>query len=153
MVREAFSLLRQSIIHVEKDDVDIDEDNENDQGGRGGNGEGMEVDEGAVDAAHESSFNNSSSMAGSGGVPSSHAPREPSASAADTPAPQPKRKTRITYDQYMSIMNLGMFFFSFSSRDKSIRILTLPSPKNGYQSLCISLKRSVEVSPGWNERT
>ena len=121
MVREAFSLLRQSIIHVEKDDIDFDDDEGDENGGDDQDplADGMEVDdEAARDAADiaaleeaESSFNASGDRT-SGTEGSSSAP-----AAAAAPAPVPaaapqKKKLKITYDKYMSIMNLGEFGFS-----------------------------------------
>ncbi len=84
-VREAFSLLRQSIISVEKDDVDVDEDDEDiEPPGHAGN---QDDDE----SAH-----GDSSMADS----PSHATPTPSNQQGQRP------KTKITYDKYMSILNL-----------------------------------------------
>ncbi|KAL8777204.1 MAG: hypothetical protein Q9213_007960 [Squamulea squamosa] len=82
-VREAFSLLRQSIISVEKDDVDVDEDEEEED----------------VDLARPDNGN---------------AERDGDSPMADspdgTPAPAVQHgqrpKTKITYDKYMSILNL-----------------------------------------------
>jgi DNA replication licensing factor MCM6 len=76
-VREAYNLLRQSIISVEKDDVEVEEE------------------EAAVAAAGAEDSNADADMA-DGGAEN----RDPSA----TPAPR-KEKTKITYDKYMSILN------------------------------------------------
>ncbi|KAE9961577.1 hypothetical protein BLS_001737 [Venturia inaequalis] len=78
-VREAFNLLRQSIIHVERDDVEVeDEAEQNDEVPAEGE---MDVD---------GNDNGESQL------------RDPSA----TPAPeQQKSKTKITYDRYMAILN------------------------------------------------
>lgn len=83
-VREAFNLLRQSIISVEKDDVEVEDD-----------------EEGAADAE-------AGADAEMGDVEQEHAGRGPSASASATPAAQqPQReKKKITYDHYMSILNM-----------------------------------------------
>ena len=115
MVREAFSLLRQSIIHVEKDDIDFDDDGDEDGGDdQDPPADGMEVDDDAArDAADiaameeaESSFNASgdrtSATEGSSSAPAA------AAAPASVPAAAPqKKKLKITYDKYMSIMNLG----------------------------------------------
>ncbi|KAI4222914.1 MAG: hypothetical protein L6R36_005805 [Xanthoria steineri] len=81
-VREAFSLLRQSIISVEKDDIDVDEDEEDIEARHHPNSEDRDQDD------------SDSPMADS---------------PNGTPAPSsaiPKPKTKITYDKYMSILNL-----------------------------------------------
>lgn len=84
-VNEAFGLLRQSIIHVEKDDVEVDD--EDDEVPAGGD------EEMQMDAEDEE-----------GGVST----RDPTA----TPGPSvrasmpPREKTKITYDRYMQILNL-----------------------------------------------
>lgn len=76
-VREAFNLLRQSIIHVERDDVEVeDEAEQNDEVPADGE---MDVD---ADSNGESQL------------------RDPSA----TPVLE-KAKTKITYDRYMAILN------------------------------------------------
>lgn len=83
-VREAFNLLRQSIISVEKDDVEVEDD-----------------EEGAADAE-------AGADAEMGDAEQENAGRGPSASASATPAAQqPQReKKKITYDHYMSILNM-----------------------------------------------
>lgn len=77
-VREAFNLLRQSIISVEKDDVEVDDE-----------------DEGEVDGEVER--DGDSPMAEADG--DDDEAREPSAQP-------PLRRTKITYDKYMAILNL-----------------------------------------------
>lgn len=85
-VNEAFGLLRQSIIHVEKDDVEVDD--EDDEVPTGDSE--MQIDADEEDAG--------ASM------------RDPTA----TPGPAssmrasmpPREKTKITYDRYMQILNL-----------------------------------------------
>jgi DNA replication licensing factor MCM6 len=80
-VREAFNLLRQSIIHVERDDVEVE-----DEVGSAEQNDELPADaEMDVDADAENGANQL---------------RDPSA----TPAPE-KGKTKITYDRYMSILN------------------------------------------------
>lgn len=85
-VREAFNLLRQSIISVEKDDVEVDDDEEEVEpirrGGLDANDEpmhGAEYDDGSV---HQRISNTPGLAEGTG------------------------RRTKITHDQYMVILNL-----------------------------------------------
>lgn len=85
-VNEAFGLLRQSIIHVEKDDVEVDD--EDDEVPTGDSEMQIDADEEDVGAST----------------------RDPTA----TPGPAssmrasmpPREKTKITYDRYMQILNL-----------------------------------------------
>jgi DNA replication licensing factor MCM6 len=100
IVREAYSLLRQSIIHVEQDDIQF-EDDEDDMPPID------EMDEDAIDMADaaaldqaEASFQQTSS--GANGSSSA-----PVAESSATPVPSaPKKKLRISYNRYMEIMNL-----------------------------------------------
>ena len=78
-VREAFNLLRQSIISVEKDDVEVDD----------------EDDVEPVDVDRDGDGDGDSPMADGDGLPEGD----------DTPAPA-SRRTKITYDNYMAILNL-----------------------------------------------
>ncbi|CAZ85275.1 unnamed protein product [Tuber melanosporum] len=75
-VNEAFGLLRQSIIHVEKEDVEIDDDDEADE----------EMQEDIDQESREPT-----AAVSTPGMSSSQPPRE---------------KTKITYDRYMQILNL-----------------------------------------------
>ncbi|KAF2744181.1 MCM-domain-containing protein [Sporormia fimetaria CBS 119925] len=87
-VKEAYNLLRQSIISVEKDDVEVDdEDEEAVEGGQDG------------DAAMADDTNETQDAGSS---------RARTRTASRTPAPsqQPAReKTKITYDKYVSMRN------------------------------------------------
>jgi len=84
-VREAFNLLRQSIISVEKDDVEVDEE---------------EV--GTVAGAVEASNDGDDDMAEADAAVDHEGHRD-----TQTPAPPHAReKTKITYDKYMSILNM-----------------------------------------------
>ncbi|MCJ1359475.1 MAG: MCM DNA helicase complex subunit mcm6 [Icmadophila ericetorum] len=92
-VREAFNLLRQSIISVEKDDVEIDSDDEDLTNG--------------INGGHEDRDGDSPMANGANG----HAD-DPDAEEANnengTPAPDQataSRRTKITYDTYMRILN------------------------------------------------
>lgn len=108
-VREAYSLLRQSIIHVEKDDIDFD-DEEEEEARLKQEREGTAtrstaqpssslgaMDEDSMDPsipAPTASASASAALAAVSGEPSS-------SSAASS-----KRKIRITFDRYMEIANL-----------------------------------------------
>ncbi|KAF9635276.1 putative dna replication licensing factor mcm6 protein [Lasiodiplodia theobromae] len=78
-VREAYNLLRQSIISVEKDDVEVEDEDE----------------AAAADAEAGADAEMGDANAG----------EEAGASASATPAPQ-REKKKITYDHYMSILNM-----------------------------------------------
>jgi DNA replication licensing factor MCM6 len=94
-VREAFSLLRQSIISVEKDDVEIeDEDDIARQ-------EGADEEDGDLPMG-DGDDNDGDSPRGDDGPDGGAA----TARASATPAPRASRKTKIEYDKYMSILNL-----------------------------------------------
>lgn len=92
-VREAFNLLRLSIISVEKDDVEVDDEEEGEEevgveGRRDGDGDG---DGDSPMADHDDD---------AARAPSQTPARDPS----QTPAPH-SHKTKITYDKYMSMLN------------------------------------------------
>jgi len=96
MVVEAFNLLRQSIISVEKDDVEVDEDDEeliNTLNGANLNSNGSKDHEGDSPMGdgenHEEGADDG--VGGTGSL---------------TTAAGQGRKTKITYDKYMKIMNI-----------------------------------------------
>lgn len=99
IVREAYALLRQSIIHVEQDDISFDDDEEADLPGQAGETGDDAMDEDEIDAADvaaleaaESSYNNTLA--------------ETNGDSSSVPAPAAsKPKLRITYNRYMEIMN------------------------------------------------
>ena len=120
-VREAFSLLKQSIISVEKDDVEVDEEEEEEEevegeeegeeieravngrdGGRGGDHDG-----GSPMADDDDDDDNDDGTQGGGG-----GDHQITAGPSATPAPNQQagggggKKTKITYDKYMAILNL-----------------------------------------------
>ena len=122
-VREAYNLLRQSIIHVEQDDIDFDEeelegerDRARDQAERrhtqADGEESQDVDMAPVDqtADHiEESYNeqpragpSSPTRAGGSGTQLAATPTPAPASVA----PQPKRKMKITHDRYVQLQSL-----------------------------------------------
>lgn len=91
-VKEAFDLLRQSIVTVEKDDIEVDEDEP----------ENQEADN---DAEMGDRDRDGDSPMGDG-----------EADQAQQQQQQPTRKTKITYDKYMRILNL---LVSRVNRDES----------------------------------
>ena len=109
-VREAFHLLRQSIISVEKDDVEV-EDEEEEGGEEMGEGGVVAEGDGAVGRDGDGDGDGDSPMGGQGldheggedGVDGrAGGGRGPS----QTPGAVVGRKTKITYDKYMAILNL-----------------------------------------------
>lgn len=140
-VREAYTLLRQSIIHVEQDDIDFDEEElegerEGDRGARdtatGDDdiGESQDVEMSAaemdaMDAMEESSMAVGGIIrrgAAQAGSPSSRAasadPARGSPAAAPAPAPKPqKRRMVITHDKYMTLQSLVVLHLSAVERE------------------------------------
>lgn len=118
-VKEAYSLLRQSIIHVEKDDVNLDEEDED--GGAAAVGQSAETD-GNMDVDMDADGVTSPSR----GPGTSHptiptSPVSPSRVGSfqpqplrlTTPAPQvEKRKLKITHDKYMTMQSLIVLHLS-----------------------------------------
>lgn len=112
-VREAYGLLRQSIISVEKDDIEVDEEEDevidpalNNAGGEGNNGREGDGDSPMADGdAPPPPHDNDADGDDDGNAGVTGAAR---ARGSQTPAlpPQPRRKTKIEYDKYMSILNL-----------------------------------------------
>ena len=130
-VREAYTLLRQSIIHVEQDDIDFDE--EEPDGERGANGNAAqtadELDESqdvvmssaeieAMDAAEESSLGLNRVATSSGAGPSSTSRAGSAVPEAPAPAlPQPRRRMVITHDKYMTLQSLVVLHISATERE------------------------------------
>lgn len=113
-VREAYGLLRQSIISVEKDDIEVDEEEDevidpalNNAGGEENNGRGGDGDSPMADGIapppppHDSDGDGDDD--GNTGVTGAARAR---GTQTPAPPPQPRRKTKIEYDKYMSILNL-----------------------------------------------
>lgn len=120
-MREAYTLLRQSIIHVEQDDIDFDEEElegerDRDRPARAttadlddsGDVEMSAAEAEAMDQMEESSM-------GVAGVVQHPAPRPASPSSragteapppAPPPAAPPKRRMVITHDKYITLQNL-----------------------------------------------
>lgn len=113
-VREAYGLLRQSIISVEKDDIEVDEEEDevidpalNNAGGEENSGRDGDGDSPMADGdappppPHDN--NGDGDDDGNAGVTGAARAR---GSQTPAPPPQPRRKTKIEYDKYMSILNL-----------------------------------------------
>ncbi|PVH87420.1 MCM-domain-containing protein [Cadophora sp. DSE1049] len=96
MVIEAFNLLRQSIISVEKDDVDVDEDDEEVLGPNGANGHrDTDGDSPMADGNDDDEDGDDAPDGGAGAN-----------GATPTPVNGERPKTKITYDKYISVVNL-----------------------------------------------
>lgn len=90
-VREAFNLLRQSIISVEKDDVEVEDDEDEvlNNGTRGRDGDSPMAD-GNDDNDEDNDGDD----------------RPDGAASRTSATPAPSRRTKITYDKYMAILNM-----------------------------------------------
>ncbi|KAI9822959.1 MAG: MCM DNA helicase complex subunit mcm6 [Phylliscum demangeonii] len=84
MVREAYHLLRQSIISVERDDVDVEDEEDDDR---------LRREHGHDDDDHDMQPHNPATA--SAGPPST---------AANGHAPAPPGRTKVSYDKYMAIL-------------------------------------------------
>jgi DNA replication licensing factor MCM6 len=133
-VREAYTLLRQSIIHVEQDDIDFDEEElqgerEGDRARRPdaaaatseGDEDGQDVDMSAAELEAMEAMEESSMPAGVR-VNDTAARRAPSAPlAGQPPAPpppaRPKRRMVITHDKYMTLQSLIVLHLSATERE------------------------------------
>ena len=120
-VREAYSLLRQSIIHVEQDDIDIDEDetdNANKVPPRSAAPDGIDNDldqdvamsaevEG-TDPTGPSAVTSDHDQTSSTRVAQTSSSSQPSgATLIDTAAPAPpKKRMIITHDQYITLQSM-----------------------------------------------
>ncbi|KAH9938006.1 MCM-domain-containing protein [Fomitopsis serialis] len=98
-VREAYSLLRQSIIHVEQDDIDFDE--EELEGEREGDRRPRNAQNDEESQDVEMSRRSSGGLQGASLRSTSRA-----ASMAPAPAARPKRRMVITHDKYMTLQSL-----------------------------------------------
>ncbi len=99
-VREAFALLRSSIIHVEQDDIDFEDDEDvvapTGDADLDGDVAMDDADIAALDQV-ESSYKNSSLLNGNGSSSLAGPSSQPAASASSAPAaPTQKKKTKIT---------------------------------------------------------
>lgn len=134
-VREAYSLLRQSIIHVDQDDIDFDEEElegerEGDRGRRSAEVDAEDSQDVEMSAAEMEAMDEmeESSMGVDGfghnteanpGPSSSHAGSTVAGGAAHpvAAAPAPKRRMVITHDKYMALQSLVVFHLSATERD------------------------------------
>ncbi|BEJ12361.1 hypothetical protein CspHIS471_0208210 [Cutaneotrichosporon sp. HIS471] len=107
IVKEAYSLLRQSIIHVEQDDLDLDDDDDVEMNGNGANGHGPTPGPSGGDEAMDED-EDAAQIAALEAAESSH---QAATASNGTPAPA-QRRIRITYDKYMEIMNLCVLHLS-----------------------------------------
>ncbi|ODQ65577.1 DNA replication licensing factor MCM6 [Nadsonia fulvescens var. elongata DSM 6958] len=114
-VREAYNLLKHSIIHVDKDDVDIDENDE----------DLIDAEEEDEDVTQKTSNDNLAEQDGD------HAMVDDTASNSDIQATKPKPRTKITYDKYTSMMNLLVRYISMDE-DRDGDGLTLEQLTNWY---------------------
>ena len=97
MVIEAFNLLRQSIISVEKDDVEVDDDDEETLGTSGNNDGGNNGGDSPMADAEDEEDGDNGPNGGSG----ANGVVDGAANGAIS-----KPKTKITYDKYISVVNL-----------------------------------------------
>lgn len=126
-VREAYSLLRQSIIHVEQDDIDFDEEElegerPDDAHPRASEQESQDVDMTGADPTSDTlhptdesqdtsqlAAQTDDSMAGPTAVAQEHAtPMQPK---------KKKPKMQITHDQYMTLQSLVVFHLAEHERE------------------------------------
>ncbi|KAI0941350.1 hypothetical protein AcV7_002950 [Taiwanofungus camphoratus] len=133
-VREAYTLLRQSIIHVEQDDIDFDEEElegerERDRRPRANqvdaeDSQDVEMSEIAAMEETEQSFNESMGINGEGSSGLNGAARSDATSRAGSmaakpvpPPVAPKRRMVITHDKYMTLQSLIVLHLSQIERE------------------------------------
>jgi len=99
-VKEAFNLLRQSIISVEKDDIEVEDDEDEVLNNGTANGrtddQNRDGDSPMADGDDDDDDDDQDGDDGPDGA---------AGRASQTPAPQ-SRRTKITYDKYMAILNM-----------------------------------------------
>ncbi|KAJ7070541.1 MCM-domain-containing protein [Mycena amicta] len=126
MVREAYSLLRQSIIHVELDDIDFDE--EELRGERGDAPQAAPTDgvQEETDGDIEMSMDDTDIPVAAvqrQAVPAASSQSDPAnASTSDQPppAPAPKRRMIITHDQYITLQSLIVLHIASIERETGL---------------------------------
>ncbi|KAK0206924.1 MCM2/3/5 family-domain-containing protein [Desarmillaria ectypa] len=122
-VREAYGLLRQSIIHVEQDDIDFDEEElEGERRHEAPTRPAPQPSEDIEMAGIEESQtqidkisgipNGASSSKNAPGTPKTSTSQLPSSEVAPRPAAPPKRKIVITHDKYMLLQELIILHLS-----------------------------------------
>lgn len=125
-VREAYSLLRQSIIHVEQDDIDFDEEElegerEDRRPARVPDDDSQDVEMTAAEIAAmddtEQSYNESMGIDGT--TPVGQSSSRAASMAPAPPAVQPPRKKHmvITHDKYVQLQSLVVLHLSQVERD------------------------------------
>lgn len=116
IVREAYALLRQSIIHVEQDDIDFEDDEDVSGAAAMVTADGEDVEMNGGGASSSSSAQPASLLHGNAGSSSSPAAalaaRNGGSGTSPTPAAAARPKTRITYNKYMEIMHLCVLHLS-----------------------------------------
>ncbi|KAI0832668.1 MCM-domain-containing protein [Trametes gibbosa] len=131
-VREAYTLLRQSIIHVEQDDIDFDEEElegerEGDQRLRASSQvNGEESQELDMQSGMDTDTFHESGAAGSSGVNAGTSSAGPSRAGSLAPPPpaqeqpeaaKPKRRMVITHDKYVTLQSLIVMHLSQVERE------------------------------------
>jgi hypothetical protein len=121
-VREAYTLLRQSIIHVEQDDVDFDEEDAQAKGATDSQTTGVpdseDVEMGAVDTSSTRVPSSNDDAMGGGGS-STAAARSSSQEPAVPVRPATKKKTTITHDKFMSLRSLIVLHLAAAERENN----------------------------------
>nr|GAT48056.1 predicted protein [Mycena chlorophos] len=124
MVREAYSLLRQSIIHVEQDDIDFDE--EELRGERDAPAPAQQAPATVEDESEDVEMMDETTDGPAvrvttrqqAPVPSSQSdPTNTSTSDQPAPAPAPRRRMVITHDQYITLQSLIVLHISSVERE------------------------------------
>lgn len=122
-MREAYSLLRQSIIHVEHDNIDFDEEElagerprQDPQADADADADADEDTQMSIDESQEDESQQTAGAAGSGsttgaiaGTSSSQQPGTAGAVPAQAPA---KRRMVITHDKYISLQSLIVHYLA-----------------------------------------
>ena len=129
-VREAYSLLRQSIIHVEQDDIDFDEEElegerEGDQRPRAAQADASESQDiemsgvGTSGLDSEQTFTESmyTGAAGPSQIPTSSSRAASMAPEAAPPPPPPKRRMIISHDKFLTLRSLIVLHLSQVERE------------------------------------
>jgi DNA replication licensing factor MCM6 len=128
-VREAYSLLRQSIIHVEQDDIDFDEEElegEREGAARPRASETDDIDEDEQDIEMSAAEIDAMDQMEGSSLPVAEQQQPPApgsesdpanASVGDQPPPPPKRRMIITHDKYMTLQSLIVFHIASVERE------------------------------------
>ncbi|GAA5845520.1 hypothetical protein JCM3766R1_001549, partial [Sporobolomyces carnicolor] len=125
-VNEAYNLLSQSIIHVEKDDVEIDEssdeedDDDNDNDGQGDQGRAPSPSSQAGPATSPSHGRNGGNGAAAQQLAPSSRDATPRRSATPAAAPVPAKKVKvsISYDKYMLMMQRIVYMIAEHEKEE-----------------------------------